>query len=337
MVVPVAATKAESLSAEIYNHSSESMDEIDADSVALTVTSPPYWNAIDYDRHSEDASNWYRTRKYAQGYAEYAEYLEWVQRIFAEVFAKTVPGGFCAVVIGTVLLNGKHYPVPMDFTGRMVDAGWEFHQDIIWHKCTAGVKRFGSFIQHPYPGYFYPNIMTEYVLIFRKPGERIYRGRSQQELNAGRQIVDALFTSEIANNVWHVAPVPPRSIEHPCPFPEELPFRLINLYSYAGDLVLDPFVGSGQTTKVAHQLGRRTVGYDTQMSYVEVARRRLGEPLSIRRKQLLAKFAKLDTLSGVVTEGSRGTGYRRTARPNVIEIEPRLSSDPSDHRDPSQT
>ena len=166
----------------IYTHSCENMRELDDNSVALTVTSPPYWNAIDYDIHAADKQQHYRTRKYAQGYADYEDYLDWLERIFHEVLRVTKPGGFCAIVIGTVLLNGRHYPVPFDLIARLSRSGWEFHQDIVWHKCTAGVKRAGVTIQKPYPGYYYPNIMTEYILIFRKPGTPIYKqaDRSRQ-------------------------------------------------------------------------------------------------------------------------------------------------------------
>ena len=117
------------------------MRELRADCVALTVTSPPYWNAIDYDLHAADKAQHYRTRKYALGYADYEEYLDWLERIFQEVLRVTKPGGFCAIVIGTVPLNGQHFPCPSIRSRGSADRGWQFHQDIIWHKCTAGVKR----------------------------------------------------------------------------------------------------------------------------------------------------------------------------------------------------
>lgn len=274
----------------LYQHSSETMPELKSGSVALTVTSPPYWNAIDYDSHAADGgvAN-YRTR---EGFVAYEDYLDLMQRVFTEVLRVTKPGGFCAVVIGTVLQKGKHYPVPFGFTGKMVEAGWDFHQDIIWHKTTAGVKRAGVTIQQPYPGYYYPNIMTEYILVFRKPGPPIYR-----DANGAKEVsefpIDRLFTMDIANNIWHIAPVPPRTIEHPCPFPEEIPQRLISKYSYVGDLVLDPFVGSGQTTKVAFQMGRSVVGYDVIAEYVALAEARLCEPSRIRELQLIARFEKV--------------------------------------------
>jgi site-specific DNA-methyltransferase (adenine-specific) len=269
------------------------MPELDDNSVALTVTSPPYWNAIDYDRHADDNRQNYRTRAYAQGYQGYDEYLIWMDDVFGEVLRVTKPGGYCAVVIGTVLLDGKLYPVPFDFTSHLVARGWEFHQDIIWHKCTAGVKRAGVSIQKPYPGYFYPNIMNEYILIFRKPGAKIYETRTQDEKEQAKYPINRLFTMDIANSIWHIAPVPPNIIDHPAPYPEEIPYRLISLYSYPDDLILDPFTGSGQTLKMAYHLGRRYVGYEIIEKYVRLAEQRIQEPPALREEQLIAVFEKI--------------------------------------------
>jgi modification methylase len=277
----------------IYTHSCENMRELDADSVALTVTSPPYWNAIDYDLHAADKAQHYRTRKYALGYADYEEYLDWLERIFTEVLRVTKPGGFCSIVIGTVLLNGRHYPVPFDLIARLSRSGWEFHQDVIWHKCTAGVKRAGVTIQKPYPGYYYPNIMTEYILIFRKPGEPIYKQTDWAAKDRSVYPINRLFTMDVANNVWHIAPVPPNVIDHPCPFPEEIPDRLIRLYSYVDDIVLDPFAGSGQTLKVAKQLDRQYVGYETIGKYAQLAKARIKGKSAIRPQQLIVRFDKV--------------------------------------------
>ena len=291
----------------IYPHSCETMPELRDGSVALTVTSPPYWNAIDYDIHAADKTEHYRTRAYASGYADYEDYLNWLERIFTEVWRVTKPGGFCAVVIGTVLLDGRHYPVPFDLIARLTRSGWVFHQDIVWHKCTAGVKRAGVTIQQPYPGYYYPNIMTEYILIFRKPGSPIYKTRQADEKARSAYPINKLFTYDIANNVWHIAPVPPDLLDHPCPFPEEIPQRLIQLYSYQGDLILDPFVGSGQTTKVARYLKRKFVGYETIAKYVHLAEARLKEKPHLRAQQLIARFDKI----GADEPAGQGASARR--------------------------
>ena len=278
---------------QFYCHSSEGMPELLGESVSLTITSPPYWNAIDYDVHANTGGGeWYRTRHYSEGFGNYAEYLDLLTRVFGEVLRVTKPGGFCAIVIGTVLMDGQHIPVPFDLTGRLMASGWEFHQDIIWHKTTAGVKRAGSAIQKPYPGYFYPNIMTEYILLFRKPGEKIYR-QANGNREESRFPINDLFKMDVANNIWHIAPVPPHTIDHPCPYPEEIPHRLISLYSYLGDTILDPFVGSGQTSKVAVALGRQAVGYDTRRQYIDYAQSRIEEPLRLREGQLIAEFKKI--------------------------------------------
>jgi site-specific DNA-methyltransferase (adenine-specific) len=269
------------------------MSEIADGTVALTVTSPPYWNAIDYDIHADDSDQFYRTRSYSNDYSSYSEYLDWLIKIFIEVHRVTKPGGFCGIVIGTVLLDGLLYPVPFDLGAKLTNEDWLFHQDIIWHKCTAGVKRAGVAIQKPFPGYYYPNIMNEYILIFKKPGPKIYLERTTEEKNSARYMIDKLFTLETANNIWHIAPVPPGFIGHPAPFPEEIPHRLITLYSYPNEVVLDPFTGSGQTLKVARALGRKFLGYETIPTYIELAKKRIDEPLSIRPKQLVAIFNKI--------------------------------------------
>lgn len=278
---------------KIYPHSSEKMPEIESESVALTVTSPPYWNAIDYDIHAGDKERYYRTRTYSNGFTGYQEYLHWLEGIFSEVQRVTKPGGFCAIVIGTLLFEGRLYPVPFDLTSRLSSLGWLFHQDIVWHKCTAGVKRAGVSIQKPFPGYYYPNIMNEYIMVFRKPGPKIYESRSTDEKTDAQYMIDSLYTKETANNIWHIAPIPPGYIDHPAPFPEEIPHRLITLYSYPNEIVLDPFAGSGQTLKVAKALNRNFIGFENIPAYVDLANQRLNQPLSLRTEQLVAVFDKI--------------------------------------------
>jgi site-specific DNA-methyltransferase (adenine-specific) len=275
---------------EVYLQSCEQMSQLDDAVVDLTVTSPPYSNAIDYEAHVATPGTNYRPRQAV----DYEEYLAFLESCFGETLRVTKSGGFCAVIIGTVLDKGVHTPLPFHLVSRLERLGWEFHQDIIWSKVTGGVKRAGSVIQNPYPGYFYPNIMTEYILVFRRPGaRRIYQGRRPEEKERDRLAVDSVFTREIANNVWHIAPVPPGQLHHPCAFPEEIPYRLIRLYSYTGDLVLDPFCGVGTTPKAAQNLGRRWVGYEVMEAYREATLRRVQEPL-VLRKQLVAAYDKIE-------------------------------------------
>ena len=264
------------------------MGEVTADSIALTVTSPPYWKGINYDTHiNNDNEADYRKGDYSGFGKTLDDYFDNLRKSFKEVNRVTMPGGFCAVVIGTTIADKKHIPLPMMFTTMMLDIGWEFHQDIIWNKVTGGVKRAGVFIQHPRMGYFYPNIMTEYIFIFRKPGE-IRRG-IEQEVS-----IDSLFTKDIANNVWHIAPVPPKTINHPCPYPREIVRRLVLLYSQEGDEILDPFVGSGQTGIIARQYARSFVGYDTIKEYIEMTEKTIKNPPPPRPHNLIPKMEKIE-------------------------------------------
>ena len=270
-----------------YCRSALSMPQCADGRVALTVTSPPYWNAIDYDIHARRGrAAWHRERAYRAFGETFEAYLANIAKVFEEVLRATAEGGFCAIVVGTILHKGRHYPTPMLITERMIRLGWEFHQDIVWNKVTGGVKRAGVFIQHRKSGYYYPNIMTEYVLIFRKPGEP-RRGRKE---TLG---IDELFTRDIANNVWHIAPVPPNTIDHPCTFPEELARRLILLYSDEGDEVLDPFLGSGQTALAALKNGRACVGYDVEEDYLRLAETRILSPPPSREFNLIPRFERL--------------------------------------------
>ena len=248
-----------------YNRSCLKMPQCADESIALTVTSPPYWNAIDYNVHTEEGFDVsHRQRKYKSFGDTFDQYLSNIGKAFKEVHRATIQGGFCAIVVGTILHKGKHYPAPMMITNQMLKIGWDFHQDIIWNKVTGGVKRAGSFIQNPRSGYYYPNIMTEYILIFRKAGEP--RRDTKQALD-----IDDLFKRDIANNIWHIAPIPPKQIDHPCPFPEEIARRLILLYSQEGDEILDNFLGSGQTAIAALKQNRKCVGYDVEMTYLQLA------------------------------------------------------------------
>ena len=270
-----------------YHQSALKMQQCADNSIALTITSPPYWNAIDYHIHAEKGNNaWHRTRAYEAFGTTIDDYLKNIEKVCENVFRVTMEGGFCAIVVGTILHKGKHYPIPMLITERMLKIGWDFSQDIIWNKVTGGVRRAGCFIQNPNPGYYYPNIMTEYILIFRKEGKP--RRGMKQALD-----IDELFTKDIANNIWHIAPVPPKSIDHPCPYPLELVRRLTLLYSQEGDEVLDPFLGSGQTAIVSLKHGRKCVGYDTEAKYLELAQYRISNPPADRKHNLVPSYKKI--------------------------------------------
>lgn len=296
----VASPVSPRVSSAIHNRSCETMAEVADRSVDLVVTSPPYWvdpadeamqPALLRDSAKETPKN-------------YDDLLELLDRCFAEVHRVLKPGGFACVNVAGTIVKGVVYPLPFDLLVRLRDAGWLVKEDLIWRRWRGWDRRAGTLIQKPYPGYFHPNRLHEYVLVFRKPGARIWEGRS--EADKERSVVadavnrDGFYALEMANTIWNILPVQPQrkaadNGEHPCPYPEELAYRLISLYSYRGDTVLDPFCGSGTTAKVAHRLGRNFVGYETNPKFAFAARRRVEDGAPIRRERRVARFEKMGT------------------------------------------
>jgi len=262
---------------------SRDLSQIGENKVALTVTSPPYHNAINYQEH-QTSENWYR----GTVGVSIDSWLEETVQVFSQVYHVTKPGGFCCIVIGNEIIEGKSkLPLPalllVELTKKAV--GWKFFEEIIWNKVTGGKKRFRVTVQHPYPTYYYPNMMHEQIIVLRKPPFHNAKNRKSKLL------INDLMKKEIANSVWHIAPVPPSYRRfHPAAFPEEIPHRLIQLYSNVGDLVLDPFVGSGQTTKIARFLRRKYIGIDKSAKYVKIALKRTMEPPALRKMQLIPNW-----------------------------------------------
>ncbi|MBT7099624.1 site-specific DNA-methyltransferase, partial [Candidatus Poribacteria bacterium] len=133
----------------------------------------------------------------------------------------------------------------------------------------------GVLLQHPYPGYYYPSLVAEYVFVFQRPGERrdrnnIYWHRSGAD-RAANEIDMSDYQGEKSKNVWRFRPVAPQENIHPCPYPLELVERVVEFYSYKGDLVVDMFAGSGQTNVAAERLGRRHLGIDIMREYADYA------------------------------------------------------------------
>jgi len=273
----------------IVQADSRDLSQIGKNKVALTVTSPPYHNAINYQEH-QTSKEWYR----GTVGISVDEWLDEMKDVFSQVFQVTKPGGFCCIVIGNEIIEGKNkLPLPAMLLVELTKEGmgWNFFEEIIWNKVTGGKKRFRVTVQHPYPTYYYPNIMHEQILILRKAPYHNFKDKKS------KLVVNDLMKKEIANSVWHIAPVPPSYRRfHPAAFPEEIPYRLIQLYSNAGDLVLDPFVGSGQTTKMARFLGRKYLGVDKSAKYVKIAKKRTCEPASLRKMQLVPYWKRPEPL-----------------------------------------
>jgi site-specific DNA-methyltransferase (adenine-specific) len=273
----------------IVGNCKELIPSIPPNLIQLTVTSPPYRNAIDYNIHSARNGEYYR----GKSKLETKEYLDEMTEIFGEkIYRVTKEGGYCCIVIANEVVNGTLLPLPHMLLSRLVKpfGKWNLHEEIIWHKVTGGTNRYGSFVINPYPKYFRANIMHELILVLRKGNVQSGRTERKEMLPATHEE----WTKEIANSVWHIAPVPPGFIDHPCPFPEEIPYRLMKIYSYEGDIVLDPFNGSGQTTKVASHFQRHYIGIDIVKDYSKLAMSRIArESPHMRSEALIAKWKKI--------------------------------------------
>jgi len=264
-------------------------------SVALTVTSPPYRNAINYEKHAHNSNERYRGEPV---WSSVEDYLKEMKTIFDQVYEVTVPGGYCAIVIGYEIVDAEIIPLPSLLIGKLLeDKKWKLREEIIWNKVTAGRNgtgnRFGVTVKNPYPTYYHANVMHEYIFVLSKgkvnPSVRKKKvGKRLKELQ-----INEIMKREIANSIWNITPVPPGAIDHPCPFPEQIPWRLINLYSLSeDDVILDPFNGSGQTTKVAKHLNRHFIGVDIIPKYVELAKKRLNEPLHLSDLKYVKEWGK---------------------------------------------
>ena len=264
------------------------LSKMEPETIDITITSPPYRNAIDYNMHAKHGNH---SEKNYRGKLSITvpDYIRDMCRVFGQIHRVTREGGYCCVVIGNEINKGTLEPLPALLVAGLYNQGWSLHEEIVWHKVTGGANRAGSFVQHPYPSYFRANIMHELILVLRKGANRL-RKMEYAFANLNQDVT----WKEIVNSVWHIAPVPPGFLDHPCPYPEEIPYRLLNLYSNEGDVVLDPFNGAGQTTKVAKYLNRRFYGVDIQKTYVDYARSRLDEAPHIRDESIMLEFERID-------------------------------------------
>ncbi len=242
----------------IYCKSSETMDEIPDYSIHLMVTSPPYNVTKEYD---EDLS--------------LDEYRQLLRNVFQETYRVLASGGRACVNIANV--GRKPYiPLHSCIIEDMLEVGFLMRGEIIWDKAaSAGSSTaWGSWQSAANPVL---RDVHEYILVFSK--ESFSRRREEKEDTISR---DEFL--ELTKSVWTFPAESAQRIGHPAPFPVELPYRLIQLYTFKGDVVLDPFCGSGSTCLAAVQAGRRYVGYDVNREYVQLAEARLkdyGKQLSL--------------------------------------------------------
>ena len=235
---------------KIYCKSSENMDEIPDNSVHLMITSPPYNVGKEYD---EDLT--------------LDEYLKLLRRVFKSCYEKLVTGGRACINIANI--GRKPYiPLHAMIMEIMLDLGFLMRGEIIWDKSASGGGScaWGSWMSASNPVL---RDFHEYILVFSKDSYSKNKKQPKKDTIEKQDFIDW------TKSIWTFPAVNAKKIGHPAPFPVELPHRLINLYSYEGDVILDPFCGSGSTFIAARQNNRRYIGYDIKKEYVELAEKRI--------------------------------------------------------------
>jgi len=237
---------------QIWCKSSEQMDELPDSSVHLMVTSPPYNVGKDYD---DDLS--------------LNEYLGLLQTVFTETYRVLVPGGRAVINIANV--GRKPYiPLNSEVTRLMHSIGYLMRGEIIWQKgaSSGGSCAWGSWQSASNPVL---RDTHEYIMVFSK--DLFKRPNPAKRENS---ITRDEFL-EYTKSVWQFNTESAKKVGHPAPFPVELPRRVIQMYTFTGDVVLDPFLGAGTTAIAARECGRMYVGYEVNGEYCNLAQKRLGE------------------------------------------------------------
>ncbi|MBL7148851.1 MAG: site-specific DNA-methyltransferase [Candidatus Cloacimonetes bacterium] len=241
------------------------MEEIQNESIHLIVTSPPYFNApFDYKNLFDN----------------YDQYLGVLKKVAKEMFRVLQQGRIFVLNIDDMLIDGVKYPIVADAIKIFQNAGFKYRDRIMWKKPDGYLRisrRSGVLLKNPYPMYFYPDNLLESIIIFQK-GKFDYRSKSQNIRKSS--IID---TKEFQKNgwyktLWEITNVLPGSLleKNIAAFPEEIPYRIIKLFSYVGETVLDPFLGSGTTMKVAKKLNRNSIGIEIIRDLEEVIRKKTG-------------------------------------------------------------
>lgn len=244
----------------VFHADSRDMGKLPDESIHLMVTSPPYVAAKEYDQ------DW-----------TLEEYLNLLREVFEETYRVLVPGGRACINIANIG-RSPYLPLHAFIIQDMLDIGFLMRGEIIWDKgaSAGGSTAWGSWQSASNPTL---RDVHEYILVFSK--QRFGRPKEERENTIKKQSF-----LDHTKSVWTFQTASAQEAGHPAPFPVELPKRLINLYSFKHDVILDPFMGSGTTGIAAKQLERSYVGFDNDKEYVERARQRIQDetaqlPLSV--------------------------------------------------------
>jgi len=296
--------------ATLYIADSRSMHEVADESVALVVTSPPYWHIKDYGAPQQI------------GYGQSLhEYLYDLARVWRECARVLQPGRRLCINIGDQfarsVIYGQYKVIPLhaEIIAQCERIGFDYLGAIIWQKKTTmrtsgGAVVMGSF---PYPPNGIVELDYEYILLFRKPG----KSAPAPEAARSASVLTRDEWKTYFSGHWHFGGE--RQMLHEAIFPEELPRRLIRMFSFVGEKVLDPFAGSGTTLKVALELERQAVGYEVQKAFIPLIQQKISGSL------LTAEALEICERTALAAPASPPPGYV----PAVKDCRPHTDASPS--------
>lgn len=255
--------------AKIFFKNSTDMSEIPSSSVNLIVTSPPYWTLKDYENEDQ----------IGLGSSSYEYYLSELNKVWKECIRVLAPDGKICINVMPFLLTGKaarfkrrETRLVLGDIERFMDSTKEMYQFglYIWDK--RKIARFSSFGSYPYPPNIFSTYPYEWITVFSKQGKR---PKVAKEIKEKSKLTTKEWQDWAINSIWEMQPASAKREKHPAPFPDEMPKRLIKLHSFYGDTVLDPFLGTGTTAKVALELGRKAIGYELNKEYEPLITKKL--------------------------------------------------------------
>lgn len=252
--------------AKIIVGDSRVMEEISNDSIDLIITSPPYWQIKDYGNDKQIGYN-----------QSLSEYYNDLYRVWKECHCVIKPGRRLCINIGDIFTQtsvyGRHKVIPIHakYISQCENIGFDYMGSIIWQKrttinSTGGASVLGSY---PYPSNGLVEYNYEYIAIFKKLGKSEIPSIDVKEISK----IKKEEWMEYFSSPWNIAGV--KQGDHPAMFPDEIPKRLIKMFSFQGETVLDPFLGSGTTAKMAIELDRNTIGYEISEKFLPIIKKKL--------------------------------------------------------------
>lgn len=248
---------------KIYIGDSRNMKEVPNESVQLIITSPPYGALKNYENDNQIGLN-----------QSYEDYINNLNKVWKECIRVLGPDGKLCIDIMPLFESGKQTPFKRRVTHTVISDIEKFMDSTgemftfalyIWDK--RKIVRFSSFGSYPYPTNIFSTFPYEWIIVFCKKGKR---DKVSDEIKEKSKLTQKEWADWAVNSFWEMQPAKAKAEGHPAPFPKELPHRLIKLYSFYGDTVLDPFMGTGTTAEAALELGRNVVGYEINPEYADL-------------------------------------------------------------------